>query len=91
MGATFNLKKKTKQNKTKAINLSSWREGQTKVREMFLFFSFKYSLFDSRSSDRWISSGQTRKMLYVMRATRENKKHGISPRIPIKIRKKPSF
>ena len=90
MGPTLNLKQK-KQNKTKAIDLSSWREGTTKVREMFLFFSFKSSPFDSRSSDRRISSGQTRKVLYATRATRGNQKHGISPRIQVKIRKNPSF
>ena len=52
-----------------------------------IFFVFKYSLFDSRSSDRRISSGQTRKVLYATRATREYQKHEISPKIQVNIRK----
>ena len=55
------------------------------------FFSFKSSFFDSRVSDRRISSGQTRKVLYAKRAMRGNQKHGISPRIQVKIRINPSF
>ena len=51
------------------------------------FFVFKYSLFDSRSSDRRISSSQTRKVLYATRATREYQKHEISPKIQVNIRK----
>ena len=53
----------------------------------FFFFVFKYSLFDSRSSDRRISSGQTRKVLYTTRATREYQKNEISPKIQVNIRK----
>ena len=60
-------------------------------KDFFFFFSSLVSLFDSRSSDRPISSGQTRKVLYATRATCENKKHGISPRIQVKIRKNTSF
>ena len=61
------------------------------IGKIFLIFIFKSSLFDSRSSDRRISSGQTRKVLYATRATRGNQKDGISPRIQVKIRKNPSF
>ena len=39
----------------------------------FLFFFF-LSFSDSRSSDRRILSGQTRKVLYATKATCENKK-----------------
>ena len=53
----------------------------------FFFFVFKYSLFDSWSSDRRISSGQTRKVLYATRATREYQKNEISPKIQVNIRK----
>ena len=55
-----------------------------------LIFLFN-SLSDLRKSDSRISSGQTQKVLYATRAMRENQKHGISPRIQVKIRKNPSF
>ena len=66
------IKKNEKQTKQKAIDQSSWTEGQTEVSEILIFFSFKSSFFDSRVSDCRISSGQTRKVLYATRATRGN-------------------
>ena len=90
VGPTFNLIKKIKKKitKPKQMNQFSWQN----VSDFFFkFFSFKTSLFDSRSSDRRISSGQTRKVLYETRATHENQKHGISPRIQVKIQKNPNF
>ena len=66
---------------------------QTSVLRLFIYllkFLFN-SLSDLRKSDSRISSGQTRKVLYAMRAMRENQKHGISPRNQVKIRKNPSF
>ena len=51
---------------------------------IYLFFLFNY-LSDLRKSDCRISSSQTRKVLYATRATCENQKHGISPRIQVKI------
>ena len=90
---TFNLKKKTKQNKTKVMKIKSFtgRDGERETVRFFFIFSFKSSFFDSRVSDRRISSGQTRKVLYTTRAARGNQKQGISPRIQVKIRKNPSF
>ena len=43
----------------------------------FVFFILFSSLFDIRSFDRRNSSGQERKVLYSMRATREYQKQGI--------------
>ena len=58
-GSHFQLKKKkkkiTKQTKQKPIIIL---HGQ-KVSEILIFFSFKSSFFNSRVSDRRISSGQT--------------------------------
>ena len=88
MGLTFNFNKK-KTNKKQIITLHM--EARTEVSEFIFFFTLKSSFFDSRSSDRRISSGQTRKVLYATRATRGNQKHGISPRIQVKILKNPSF
>ena len=56
MGPTFNFNKKN--NKAKALDQSSRTEGQTVSEILFLFLSFKSSLFDSRSFDRQNSSGQ---------------------------------
>ena len=88
------LKKIIKKNKTNKQKLkvlhSSYRIDRRVRRIFFYFFLFSY-FSDLRSFDRRISSGQTRKVLYATRATRENKKHGISPRIQVKIRKNPSF
>ena len=91
MGPTFNLIKK--QNKTKVMKIKNFtgRDGERETVRFFFIFSFKSSFFDSRSFDRRISSGQTRKVLYATRATHENQKHGISPRIQVKIQKNPSF
>ena len=75
MGPTFKLKKKV--NKTNKHNKNILNQFSQAVRRLVIFlkfFSFKSSLFDSQSSDRRISSGQTRKVLYVTRATRGNKK-----------------
>ena len=72
MGPTFNLKKNKTKQKAR-VNLHGQR-GSNEGERFFNFFSFKSSLFDSRSSDRRISSGQTRKVLYATRATRGNKK-----------------
>ena len=88
MGPTFNFNKKKEQKLLKSVN---GHKGSNEGERFFNFFSFKSSLFDSRSSDRRILSGQTRKVLYETRATRGNKKHRISPRIQVKIRKNPSF
>ena len=87
MGPTFNFKKK----QTKKKEMSLFGRGSADGERLLNFFSFKTSLFDSRSSDRRISSGQTRKVLYATRATRGNQKHGISPRIQVKIQKNSSF
>ena len=84
MGPTFNLKKKQK-NKTKGFEISS-RDSR---RFVIIFFKFSplTSLFDSRVSNCQNSSGQTRKVLYATRATREYQKHEISSRIQVNIRK----
>ena len=93
MGPTFNLiKKNNKTNKRIKMESFSWTDRMRFRREVFLkkiylFFSFS----DLRKSDCRISSGQTRKVLYVTRATCGNQKHGISPRSQVKIRKNPSF
>ena len=49
---------------------------QTSVLRLFIYlFIFLFnSLSDLRKSDRRISSGQTRKVLYATRAMRENQK-----------------
>ena len=89
VGPTFNLIKKVyKTNKHNKNILNQLSRAVRRLVIFFKFFSFKTSLFDSRSSDRWISSDQTRKVLYATRATRENQKHGISSRIQVKIQKK---
>ena len=61
------------------------------MREFNFFLYFQSSFFDSQVSDSRISSSQTRNVLYATRATRVNQKHGISPRIQVKIWKNPSF
>ena len=53
----------------------------------FKFFFSPYYFSDLRKSDRRISSGKERKVLYATRAARGYQKHGISPRIQLKIRK----
>ena len=55
--------------------------------ENVIFFSFIFfaSLFNIRSFDRRNSSGQEGKFIYSMRATREYPKHGISPKIQVKV------
>ena len=58
---------------------------------LFIYFSLFNSLSDLRKSNRRISLGQTRKVLYATRATRENQKHEISQRIQVKIQKNPNF
>ena len=81
MGPIFNkIKKKTKTQSCSNGNL------QKAVHERIFFFIFLlFSYFsDLRKSDRRISSGQTRKVLYSTKATRGNQKHGISPRIQVK-------
>ena len=89
MGPTFNFnKKKKEQMLLKSVH---GHRGSNEGETFFKFFSFKSSLFDSRSSDHRISSGQTQKVLYKTRATRKNQKHGISPRIQVKIQKNPNF
>ena len=55
-------------------------------RNFLIFFLLVY-LSDLRKSDRRISSGQERKVLYATRATRGYQKHGNSPRIEVKIQK----
>ena len=59
--------------------------------KVLIFFSLFVSCFDLRKSDRQNGSGQERKVLYVTRATRGYQKHGISPRIQVKLRKNPNF
>ena len=54
---------------------------------ILIFFFSNFSFSDSRVSDRQNSSGQTRKVLYATRATREYQKQKISPRIQVNIRK----
>ena len=80
-------KNKNKNNITNQSSSYYWDGERQKVSVGNFFFVFKYSLFDSRSSDRRISSGQTRKVLYAMRATREYQKNEISPKIQVNIRK----
>ena len=82
MGPTFNLIKKNN-NKTKGFEIIS----RQKVRFFLKIFSFKSSLFYSRVFNRQNSSGQTRKVLYATRATREYQKHEISPKIQVNIQK----
>ena len=53
----------------------------------FIFYSLLVSFSDSRKSDRRNSSGQEQKVRYATRATRGYQKHGISPRIQVKIQK----
>ena len=60
------------------------------VRERFLFyFIFIFSRFSLRYTEIGPSEfvGTRRKVLYSTRATRENKKHGISQSFQLKIRK----
>ena len=61
------------------------------VREFYFIFIFFAFLFDICSFDRRNSSGQERKFIYSMRATREYKKYGISPRIQVRSSKNPKF
>ena len=78
---------KIKQNKNKPKQVGREREKRS-VRERFLFFfSSLASLFDLQKSDRRISTGQVRKVLYSTRATPGNKKQGISSSFQLKIRK----
>ena len=89
MGPTFNFKKiKKKLNKITNQSFHYSHGQKQKVREFVIFyFFFKSSIFDSQSSDRRISSGQTRKVLYATKATREYQKHEILPKIQLNIRK----
>ena len=86
MGPTSKKKKKKNLKKTK------WKKHGQKALplsfffSLFIFLSFN-SLFDSRNFDRQNLSGQTRKVLYATRATREYQKHEISPKIQVNIRK----
>ena len=59
-GSHFQFNKK-KQNKTKVMKIKSFtgRDGERETVRFFFIFSFKSSFFDSRVSDRRISSGQT--------------------------------
>ena len=67
--------------------LPSLGEGEKLRRKIFFYFFF------SRFSLRYIEIGPSefvgvrKKVLYSMRATRGNKKHGISPNFQLKIRK----
>ena len=63
------------------------------MKEMILFFSFilLVCFLDLRKSDRQILSSKERKVLYATRATRGYKKHRISPRIQVKVRKNSNF
>ena len=56
------------------------REREILILILFLFASF----FDICSFDSRNSSGQERKFIHSTRATREYKKHGISPRIQVR-------
>ena len=56
------------------------------MREDFFFLLFS-SVLDFWKSDRRISLGKERKVLYATRATLGYQKHKISPRIQVKIRK----
>ena len=91
MGPTFNLKKKKETTNKKQLISLTRKEGWIEGVRVYFFFPLKSSFFDSRVSDRRISSGQTRKVLYATRATCGNQKQGISSRIQVKIRKNPSF
>ena len=77
------IKKKKKKDK------ENQKEGKRTLQRRIVFFFFFFFPFfsDLRKSDRRNSSGQERKVLYATRATREYQKHGISPRIQVKIRK----
>ena len=66
-------------------------EGASRENFYFLFILFFTFFSNSRKSDRRISSGKERKVLYATRATRGYNKHRISPRIQLKIRKNPNF
>ena len=55
--------------------------------EGFIFFILLVYFSYSRKSDRRISSGKERKVLYATRATHGYQKHRISSRIQVKIRK----
>ena len=85
MGPTQIIKKKN----INKMNDKRRRRTREQVRKFFFYFLYFSlpSLFDSRSSDRQNSSGQTRKVLYATRATREYQKHEISPKIQVNIRK----
>ena len=81
-------KKKKKQNKKKNNKtLDKLIRTETTEVRFYFFYSFKSSFSDLRKSDRRISSGKERKVLYVMRATRGYQKHRISKRIQVKIQK----
>ena len=71
------LKKDEKQNEV-GRGVTEERGGE---RQILIFFLFLVSFSDLRKSDRMISSGKERKMLYATRATRGYQKHKISPRI----------
>ena len=63
------------------------REGVEEGESFILKFSLFVSFLDLRKSDLRNSSGQEQKLLYATRATCGYQKHGISPRIQVKIRK----
>ena len=79
--------KKIKAKQTNIVEFEQWTERKLENRKVFKNFSLFVSLFNSRVSNRQNSSGQTRKVLYATRATREYQKHEISPRIQVNISK----
>ena len=88
MGPTTKEKeKKIKNKRTKqTLKVGGRTNGRKKLNFFLILFSW-FSFSDSRISYRQNSSGQTRKVLYATRATREYQKHDISPRIQVNIRK----
>ena len=82
--------KKIKKIKAKQRNIVEFEqrtERKLENRKIFKKFSLFVSLFNSQVSNRQNSLGQTRKVLYSTRATREYQKNEISPRIQVNIPK----
>ena len=73
-----NNKKKTKeQKKRKEREVAREREKESKVLFIFLFFSHFSIRFTEIGLSEFVRGRS--KVLYSMRATRRNQKHGISP------------
>ena len=77
------LKKKNNKALDQTELAEAWRESTDILFFLLPFISFS----DLRKLDRRFSSGQEQKMLYATRAMRGYQKHGIFPRIQVKVRK----